>query len=229
MKGKPLRLDALLDRVFGLRYFHAEGKLPPAIPHVRVEGKSKLVVVVGPNAGGKSFFRRIVSLMCRDNNVECMAPSMQLRTQDGFARAFMYGDESWQSTGELSSHVIVNGIKTCRGRDGPHVIFWDEPDIGMSDGYAAGTGRSIAAFAREMPKYTVAAFVVTHNKALVRQLVAVGPHYIHLGDADAPPTLEAWLDTDAPILAIEDLSDASHRRFKRIQKILDQVKKEKGI
>ena len=99
----------------------------------------------------------------------------------GPASAFIYGDESWESTGVLSSRTVLTGIKTCQGRKSKHVIFWDEPDVGLSDSWAAGVGQSICGFVTDCPRNTVAALVVTHSKALVRELLPAAPAYVHLG------------------------------------------------
>ncbi len=224
----PPSLDSILEHLLDMRYFHGEDGESPVIPLHYAPGKVPLFVVVGPNAGGKSFLRRLVQAVCRKQTprVECMAVSMEFRTESGNpARAFVFGAEDWESTGQISGRTITSGIKTCHDRKIEHVVFWDEPDLGLSDGYAAGAGRTLAAFAKSMPEKTLAAFVVTHSKALLRQLVDAEPHYMHVGDEDPPKTLRAWLDTEAPVLSIEELSEASITRFRRIQKIIDKKKK----
>lgn len=226
---KTLTLDAILEWAFDLRYFHPNDDGITPIPYFHKPGSSRLVVAVGPNASGKSFFRRIVREICREHDVECMGVSMQGRTASGVAwRGLIYGAEEWQSTGVNSSRTVTTGILTCRERTSSHVIFWDEPDIGLSDSYAAGTGHSIAEFARSMPDKTVAAFVVTHSKALVRQLTQVNPHYIHFGVDDPPRTLSAWLKDNPKMQRIEDLQEASHRRHGLIQQILNETKKKRS-
>jgi hypothetical protein len=212
----------LLDRAFELDYF------PKVIPYHRADGSGPLVVILGENASGKSFMRRIVQLLCHKNEIEFMGISMEGRAKVSHAPwlAMVYGDESWQSTGCLSVSTVLSGINTCQGRDTPHVIFWDEPDLGLSDSWAAGVGQKICEFAATPPKHTTAAFVVTHNKALVEQLLPVNPYYVHLGKApnDAPQTLSAWIKSPVKPRDPELLSKESHRRFKAIQAILDQAK-----
>lgn len=231
MKSKsktPATLKAILGFAQDLRYFHPEGDEPAAIPMHYVAGKVPLVLVVGPNAGGKSFFRRCISGVCKacTPQVECIAISMEFRAGQGvhagnMARAFIFGDEGWQATGQISASTVTTGISTCQSRTTPHVVFWDEPDIGLSEGYSRGVGQAIAKFVSDIPQHTVAAFVVTHSKPLVRELVALEPHYLHLGSDSAPATLQMWLDTEAPPLDIELLGEQARQRFQRIKKILN--------
>jgi hypothetical protein len=220
----------LLDHVLSLDYFHPGGKKPPPIPYHRVDGKDPLVVIVGENASGKSFARRCVQAIASKNKVETIAISMERRAGADFTggmRGFIYGTEEWKSTGENSVGTVLGGIRTCQGRDTPHVMFWDEPDLGLSDSWAAGVGAAIRKFVEKPPTHTRAVFVVTHSKPLVEQLVDFGPHYLYLGDDDAPESLAHWLKTPAIPRDIELLGQLSHARFKRIQTILDRVKKNK--
>ncbi len=217
----------LLDQALNLAYFHAEGG-SPAIPFRRVDGKGKLIVIVGENASGKSFFRRIVQLMSKDNKYECMAVSAEGRRQVAYSPwlVFVYGDEEHQATGVNSMNTVLTGIKTSRSRDSKHLLFWDEPDLGLSDSWAAGGGRKMCEFLKDPPEQLVAACVVSHNKALVRELLPVEPYYLHLGTPaeEAPATLQAWLDHRPEPRDPELLPDISHERYKAIQRILDARK-----
>ena len=209
-----------------LAYFQPDGDEPPAIPHVWKQGRNPLVVVVGDNAGGKSFFRRLVQGACSHSKVECIAISMEGReTSPGFVKACVYGTEQWDATGANSAHTILMGIKTCRERDKPHTIFWDEPDLGLSDSWAAGAGVAIREFAQDLPEHTRAVYVVSHSKALVRELLPAQPHYLHLGSVEAPVDLTGWLEQPVKPRDLSKLSEAGHQRFKRIQRILNEKKR----
>jgi hypothetical protein len=219
----------LVERALELDYF-AEDE--PAIPFVWKPGKAEnpLVVVVGENAGGKSFFRRCVSAVCQDKDngkVEVIPISMEARRTINYQPwlAFVYGDEQYEATGVNSINTVLSGIKTCQGRDAAHVIIWDEPDIGLSEGNAASVGKAIADFTKEPPKHTKASIVITHRKALVGQLLPIAPHYLYLGDADAPPSLDAWLMAPPVVRPLQEVQDRARTRFKAIQKVLDRVKK----
>ena len=211
---------------FELDYFHPNDKGITPIPAQWVKGTGNFVVVLGENASGKSFLRRIVSALARKAEVEVMPISMEGRGQEfGGLRGFVYGSEEWQSTGENSSHTVLTGISTCRSRATPHVIFWDEPDLGLSDGWAAGMGETFLEFAQDLPKMTCAAFVVTHSRALVERLVPANPHYLYLGSDVAPPTLRAWLDKPVVARPLATLKEESHQRFRLIDEILKTKKR----
>ncbi len=208
--------------ILKMAYFQ-EG-CPPAIPYIWQPGRTPLVMVVGENAGGKSFFRRIVQAACARNKIECMALSMEGRKGHGAWKAFVYGDESWEATGAISASTVEVGIRTCRDRQTQHVIFWDEPDLGLSEGWAAGVGQALCEFMKSPPEHTLGAFVVTHSKALAREVLPVRPNYLYLGSREGPATLQAWVDHRPPPRPIAELKEESHRRFKAIQQILGRTK-----
>lgn len=212
----------LVRRVLDTDYFVETAERPPPIPAKFVPGGSNLTVVVGPNASGKSFFRRVVQSWCRKAGVESMTISMEGRgpLTYGFARLCIYGDEQHEATGVNSIRTVMTGIKTCRERDTPHVIVWDEPDLGLSDGNAASIGAAIADFANKAPDLTLAILVVTHRRALVEQLRSARPGYLHLGLQDAPATLQDWLDEPIRVRPLQDIVDESKQRWRAIQDVL---------
>jgi hypothetical protein len=223
-------LSQLLDEVLWFPYFEPEDEKEAAIPVLRVPGakKNPLVVVVGDNAGGKSFFRRVVSVVAghATKDTEFIHLSMEGRMQSVAWRSFIYGDEQYHCTGENSGGTVLTGIRTCLDRESRHVIFWDEPDLGLSDSWAAGMGQTLAQFSKDATKHTLAAFVVTHSKALVGQLLGTQPTYLHVGKAPekAPQTLQEWLDAPVAPRDLAQLKEESRKRYRKIQKIMNRRK-----
>ncbi len=221
--------SALLAHVLELDYFHPNKEGITPVPYRRVEGRkgSSLVLFLGENASGKSFARRVVTAIVRENEIECIHISMQGRAADpmmsGGVRSFIYGTEDWQSTGENSVGTVLGGIRTCLGRESPHVMFWDEPDIGLSDSWAAGVGVAVRDFVKGTTEHTKAVFVTTHSKPLVSQLAALDPHVVFFGD-ELPEDLKAWMERPVVARDIEMLGKASHRRFLLIEAILRRVR-----
>ncbi len=218
-------IETLIDHVLDLQYFHEndDGQVP--IPVLRDGGVGRFAVVLGENASGKSFFRRCVTAVAHEGGAEPIPISMEGRGLSyGGIGGLIYGDEAWQSTGQNSVGTVLGGITTCRNREKPHVMFWDEPDLGLSDSWAAGMGIALREFAEDLPKHTKAVFLVTHSRALVRELLPVKPHYLYLGDAAGPRTFVEWLNRPIEPRPIETLHEESMRRFRMIRKILDRVK-----
>ena len=200
--------------VEGYRFFEGDD---PVIPHVVRYGKNPLAVVVGSNGAGKSVFRRLVGFACKDAGIELIPLSMEARAGGtmGAMGAFVYGSEHWEATGVNSAKLVTTGIATCQKRTKDHVIFWDEPDTGMSDEMAAGAGKMILNFALKKPKHTKAIFVVSHNRYMIRKLVAVRPHYVHLGSFPQV-SLEQWATRPVEPADLEETAKASTERFRRI-------------
>ena len=216
--------QSLISECLTLEYFHPnEDGVVPIQAHWR-PGQGNLVVVLGDNASGKSFFRRLIGCICRDVGIEHIHLSMEGRNQSfGGLRGLVYGDEEIESTGVNSAHTVGRGIKTCQGRETKHVIFWDEPDLGLSDNSAAGVGVAIREFAIAQPAHTVATIVVTHSRALVQQLAPSAPHYLYLGEDNVPETLEAWLMAPIVPISMDELFAKSKRRYRLILKIIQKI------
>lgn len=221
--------SGLVKHALELLYFQEfEGEV--AIPAFWRESSGKMVFVVGENASGKSFFRRVVGAICQQakSKTEYIPISMEGRRTVSYNPwlSFVYGDEGYQATGVLSSNTVITGVKTSEGRTGRHVIFWDEPDIGLSDSWSAGLGDKLNEFIKNPPEHLVASFVVTHSKSLVARVLDSNPHYLHLGTPpdEAPQSLQAWFEQPIKPRDITKLGAESHRRFKLIQRILGRNK-----
>lgn len=207
-----------------------------AIPSIYTpsQGESKLVLVLGENAGGKSLFRRLIRVMTDKGGDghkkgphpvgEMVALSMQSRTASGSLSSMIYGSESYHSTGGNSAHTVTMGIKTVSEREHTTILYWDEPDVGMSGSTAAGAGVVIRDFiGRDPAPLLQAVFLTSHSPALVRQLVGCNPHYVFLGDAEGPRTVEEWVaqQNDPHPVTPEQLKEMSHKRFKDILAVLN--------
>lgn len=221
MRRPPDNAKQLLERVLATEYFQG---CRPVIPSIWAPGRASnpLVVVVGENGGGKSFVRRIAHEICGYHKIECIPISMEGRQTMAFA-SLVYGSESYRSTGQNSVGTVVTGIKTSRSRTSRHIIIWDEPDIGLSEGAAASVGRAIADFVKEAPDKLVASIVTTHRKALVQELAPQKPHYLFLG-GEGPASLQEWLEAPPVVRTLEEIGSACKARFDAIQKILDRNK-----
>lgn len=226
LETKPGRLTVkrLLTLVCTSRFVAPKGPL-----HVRyAPGRSKLVLVLGDNATGKSFVRRLVQGHCHLRQTECIALSQQGRCADplmsgGGVRAMIYGTEEWQSTGENSAGTVLMAIKTSRARDAArHTVFWDEPDTGLSDEYALGAADEIATYVGyDSAPGLVAAFVVSHRREFIRRLAIIEPHVLFVGE-DPPASLDAWLSRPVVARSLDELRDRSLATFRALSPLLKE-------
>ncbi len=210
-------ISEFLNDVLSLSYFKPDPEADNAIPiETKLDvGESKLVVITGENASGKSLVRRIVTAALNKMKVECIHISQEGRCRGGMERAFIYGSEDSHSTGCISFSTVQKSIKTSQGRENKHGIFWDEPDIGLSDNYAAGVGVSISDFLKDPPDKLFVSFLVTHRKVLVEQLLPLKPWNIRLGGY---PDLETWIKSPIIPCDPEQLRTSGLKRFRHLQK-----------
>jgi len=77
----------------------------------------KLVVITGLNATGKSLLRRLIGhAFQKQGGNEVMHLSMEKRTEGDVVGALMFGSEQDQSTGCITTHSSLTGIRTSRSK-----------------------------------------------------------------------------------------------------------------
>lgn len=193
----------------------------------------KMCLIVGENASGKSLFFQMIAQFANRRKIMPITISIRERTgagtheMGGMRRIMMFGDESEQSTGATSANVVANGFHNAN-RDTPAILLLDEPELGLSDGYARAMGHFIAKQFVEASATCVGVVVVTHSRSLVDGLVmseAVRPLFVHLGDQ--PKDLLAWME-DPEVRSLDDLMNlrevASDRR-KQVYQLLNSKDK----
>jgi energy-coupling factor transporter ATP-binding protein EcfA2 len=190
-----------IDNILDLTYF-GDGKEYP-IKTAYEPGEGMLLVVTGENASGKSFFARLFSAYCKARmNTECMRFGMDRRTESGIASAMMYGDETWESTGVISVRNLFGAEHNSRKRQNPHFVVFDEPDIGLAESYQAAVGKFIADFVKTLSELARGVVVVTHSRAILRELLPLHPHHLRCGDER---TLKSVVEEDPVSKTIEEL------------------------
>ncbi|AFU88114.1 putative ATPase domain protein [Caulobacter phage CcrColossus] len=191
------------------------------------EGDERLVVIVGENASGKSLlFRSMAAWVKKDYKVTGITISIRERTDSTvpFRRSFMFGEESEKSTGANSFQVIEAGLRNAEGGGhGQTLLMLDEPEIGLSDGYARALGEYLGQRALTLTDACQGLVVVTHSHSLVRGAVEglkTAPTFVHVGSQPKP--LDEWLGT-TEYRTVEDLSklgDLALERWRAIQKLM---------
>ncbi len=188
----------------------------PAIEAKLDEGTGKLVLVTGDNASGKSFLRRYICYLAHQRKIEPIHLSQEGRSGGGgIPRLMIYGTEEDESTGYNSVKTFQKSVKTSKSRDKQHILFYDEPEIGLSDKYAAALGIELNSFLKESTDNLVACFVATHNKSLALRLE--NPWHLRLGGC---PNLQEWLNQKVEPGNLQELSAIGIDRWHKINKLL---------
>lgn len=199
--------------------FATEGSPFDATVH---NGDPRLMVVVGENASGKSLFLRILAAKVNLAGAVPITLSIRERTGagssdvSGLRRVMMFGDEAAQSTG-ATSVTALNAAFGNLDRPTGTILALDEPELGLSDGYARALGEYIGQqTADALPDTCAGVVVVTHSRSLITGLLTtcgVTPTLVSLGRS---ATLEQWL-ADPEVRTVEDLlslADVGRERFR---------------
>ncbi|AXQ68792.1 hypothetical protein HOU00_gp333 [Caulobacter phage CcrPW] len=191
------------------------------------EGDERLLIIVGENASGKSLLFRVLAAWAKkDHKVTGITISIRERTDSSvpFRRMFMFGEESEKSTGANSFQVIESGFKNAEsGGHGQTLLMLDEPEIGLSDGYARALGEYLGQRALTLTDSCQGLVVVTHSHSLVRGVLAglkAKPAFVHVGPK--PKALDQWVD-EPEHRTVEDLTklgDVALERWRAIQKLM---------
>lgn len=194
-----------------------------AIPVHCVYGDGPTVLAVGENGSGKSFLRKVIQ--SRYDHVYSVSMEGRRGVAYNPATALMYGDEGMDPTGLNSARMIQQGIRTSRGAEKDHIMIFDEPDLGMSEGLAMGTGSAFQEFLKDPPPRLLACVIITHSRPLLRKLSL--PHtFLHFGGKG---TLEDYLQSSPVERSYDDLKEVSHNRWKSVQGIINEKARQKKV
>ena len=179
----------------------------------------KVLVVVGPNAVGKSMFRRVLCTFLNKRDFEVIHLSQEGRGDSGFMRAMVYGSESSEATSVISAKTLVNGLRTSRGRKKNHVLLYDEPEIGMAEEMQAGAAQWLVKELRSWPGKLSGIVVMTHSRYFVQELIRLPKSkFICLGDRHS--TADSWLGREIKPVSPEAVIELGLCTFRRLTKIL---------
>lgn len=205
-------LDRILDDARHADVFTKSGSPMYRRVHSVENPPSQLTLVIGGNASGKSLFRREIQRSSEASKVEVHHLSMEARSQDPWIRAEAYGDEEAMSTGMISLSSMLRLLRASKEASTPHILFWDEPDVGLSDEVAAGVALEILQFLWSQPKHLVGFFIVSHRRSLIEALDAATPRIVFIGK-NAPKSLGAWLQRKVTPVRPQDVIDEGVRRW----------------
>ena len=183
---------------------------------------ASLLVVTGANAAGKSLLRRWFSMIFQQEKIESIHLSQQGRAAEGVMRAFVYGDESNESTGVISAGTFQGGMRTMRGREKPHAVIWDEPEIGMGEELQVGTVNWLCDELKDWPENLQGVVLFTHSRLFVQRAMQFpGAKWMSM---DGYATADEWLNREIVPITPPEVSTKGVEKFRRISKILKKGK-----
>jgi hypothetical protein len=192
------------------------------------EGDPRLLLIVGENASGKSLAFRLIAQIANQHKVLPVTISIRERTGGGsgghesMRRTFMYGDEHEKSTGANSARVVETGFHNLE-RDSAAILGLDEPEIGLSDGYAEALGEFIGARAASAAGKSCGVMVVTHSRRLARGLVrGLGAAPTFMTMTEEPSGMDDWIAGEET-RSVEDLlglKTLGLERWRAVDKLL---------
>lgn len=196
---------------------------------------SRVLLIAGDNASGKSFLVRVLAAKLNEAKVEPVQVSMRYRTMSGLHRSFMYGagGDAEDSTGNVSLIALRGALRTVENRQTPSWLMLDEPDTGLAEGYCGALGTYLADFGNRMPVSRCEGFtVVTHSRRLVSSMLfslKKKPHFLCFSDYAADDLLEAWLEDgrDRTVEELLGLGETSITRFRQINRLLQEAQADK--
>lgn len=190
---------------------------------------SPTILLYGPNAVGKSLFQRALAQLAKQEGFEPLMVSMGMRTSSGMHRCFMfsaYGDQ--QESSGLNSFIAARGaLRTACSPERKALVILDEPDIGLSDGYAEALGEWLAREERGLHANSAGIVLCTHSKPMVRRYLECTqhlPHAVNLRDelTDVGRAPREWLDQrdTYSVDLLESLGQRAAEKRRRIYKLL---------
>jgi hypothetical protein len=215
-------LHALIPKCLDSVVFDADG----ISGHARLQDvSSRSAVVFGDNASGKSLMLTVMRAFLgprEESGEETFSISMRTRTSSGMGPMFMYLDENYSSTGAGSMHAVMGAFHNARARKHPVWLMFDEPDIGLSDKFAAALGAYFAQEINTLPAHVKGVVIVTHSRPLLRRLLAkldAPPHDVAMGPQQS---LQQYLDADeeASVEELLALRDQAGTTMKGVMAIL---------
>lgn len=175
---------------------------------------TKLCLIIGPNASGKSLLRKLIHNFYIDHEIGLITLSQSARCQSGIERAVIYGSEADDSTGYNSVNALCGVSRTVHKREKPVGILIDEPEIGCSEETQAAIGCYIRDYI--VPANNLhSLYIITHSRHVVKMLLPLNPSWCSM---EVDTTLESWLDREIIPTNLETMKEKSQERWRFIEK-----------
>lgn len=213
-------VDDFVNRVYKISFLGGEN---PAIQTKFHKGSSPIFLITGQNASGKSLLRRVISQVSRQLKLKIheISPESKWSAKEGSTTLVVHrinisGYEQDDSTGYNSIKGTLKTMEWAKEDADPNILFLDEPDLGLSEEYAAGLGQHIAQYVRNLSPNTKAVFIITHNRYLINEILPLNPHFWRVGDT---MNLQQWLNRKIEPRDVKDLIAANKDTRKRVMDV----------
>ncbi|MDU8350577.1 hypothetical protein RYA05_01590 [Pseudomonas syringae pv. actinidiae] len=232
-RSVPALIGYIEDKLANSIFFQSEEETGAA-PLLRTYAMSgtnvPVLLVAGINASGKSILTNMVEILAMDCGFAHRCVSMDNRTSgSGIERAMIFGTESDQSTGYISTGAVIKGLKSSQTGDKPAALILDEPDIGLSEEMAGAMGEYIAQHVLEQNHNLKFIMIVSHSRPMferVLEKLPYAPHVVFMGSEDM--TFDAWLNGPQIRLdpsAIDQLRTKGKDTWRNVEQVISNRKK----
>ena len=170
----------------------------------------KVTILTGRNGGGKSFIRKQIQLICKNESIPCWTVSMDQRAgfdSNGTGMMVFSRDCEWlPSSINTFDQMKDFGTKT---HDTYGVL--DEIEIGMSEESQYGVALYINKQLEEFRKNNRGLLIITHSRYIVKYVKA--DEFINLEGM----TKQEWLDREIVPTDFDSLDHDSSKLFNALQ------------
>ncbi|HHJ3076773.1 TPA: hypothetical protein ACPVZG_000569 [Vibrio parahaemolyticus] len=192
-----------------LVFEHIESKIPDGC---------RAVVFYGDNASGKSFLGKVTTSILKSKGYATRSCSMSNRTSGMAGGAFIFGDESYSSTGVNSYQALKKMLNSSQKDSGNSISVLDEADLGLSPRYSRALGDFVASKLSEMDggKFVV---IISHDTALISSFIGSCKLPVAEIGINTKMSLSQWLSdgSSASLDELEALEGISLKKFRAIQ------------
>lgn len=185
----------------------------------------KLLLITGDNASGKSLLRRVIESKCHKYNIKAMSLSQERRSISDYTRAFIYGSEDYESTGQITARSIQNMFKSSFAWDINHILIIDEPEIGLSDESQLGLAQYIKDNIKKLKENVIQVVIFTHSKILIEELSELNHIYIHIGGKYK--TVDEYINRKIVPVDPSMIGDIARANFAIIEDLIEESKEKK--
>lgn len=174
---------------------------------------SRVIILYGENASGKSLFATVIEQYLREKKIACRAAAMRNRTGGGIEVAFVFGDERRQSTGATSVSVADKALTTTAKEEKAAVAILDEPDLGLSSYYSRAFGKYVAESIAAMDD-NKGLILISHSPTLIGSFLDNNEVPVTTIGINTDNSLEDWIKKEdcASIEELLNLSNYGHEK-----------------